>query len=73
MNERAKEIFLDLKAKNKVLEDAFNEYVDSLTTSLEIPKEIAVTLVRDELVNRHEKDLILRQLFSDMTLKDVEL
>ena len=73
MNERAKEIFLELKEKNKVLEVAFNEYVDSLTKDLEIPRDIAVTLVRDELVNRYEKDLILRQLFSDMTLKNVEL
>ena len=72
MRERAKQIFLDLKEKDKALSTAFDEYVESLSLSLEVPKDIAVTLVTDELVNKYEKNLILRELFSKMTLENLD-
>jgi len=69
MKEKAKEIFNKLKEKNKELSDIFNEYVDSLSVDLEIPREIAVTLVTDQLVVENEKKLILHGLFSKYTLE----
>ena len=69
MKEKAKEIFNKLKEKNKELSDIINEYVDSLSVDLEIPREIAVTLVTDQLVVENEKKLILHGLFSKYTLE----
>ncbi len=69
MKEKAKRILIELKEKNKALSEAFDEYVQSLSDELEIPKDIAITLVTDELVNKYQKDLILRDLFSRATLK----
>ncbi|MBQ7339228.1 MAG: hypothetical protein IJW43_00035 [Clostridia bacterium] len=70
MKEKAKEILLGLKQKDKVLASAFNEYVELLVSSLEIPKDIAITLVTSELVNKYQKELILRDLFSKSTLEE---
>ena len=70
MNEKAKKIFIELKEQDKDLSDSFNVYVDSLAERLDIPREIAVTLVTDELVNKYQKQLILKGLFSNMTLED---
>ena len=70
MKEKAKEIFNQLKEKNEELNDSFNAYVDSLTENLEIPREIAVTLVTEELVNANQKKLILHGLFSKWTLEE---
>lgn len=72
MRVKAKQIFLSLKEKNEILSKAFDEYVETLTSELEIPKQIAVTLVTDELVNKYEKDLILRDLFSRLTLDNIK-
>ncbi len=72
MREKAKEILLNLKDKDKALSDAFNDYVKHLVCELEISEDIASTLVVDELVNRYERDLILRDLFSIETLKYVK-
>ena len=69
MRERAKKILLKLKEKNKALSEVFDDYVKSLSVSLEISESIAVTLVTDELVNKYQKDLILRDLFSSSTLE----
>ena len=69
MKEKAKRILIELKEKNKALSEAFDEYVKSLSDELEIPKDIAITLVTDELVNKYQKDLILRDLFSRATLE----
>jgi len=70
MNEKSKAIFLELKENNKDLSDSFNEYVDNLAEKLDIPRDIAVTLVTTELVNKYEKQLILKGLFSKMTLDE---
>ena len=72
MKEKAKQIFLNLKEKNSALAIAFNEYVELLSAELEISEDIAVTLVTDELVNKYQKDLILRELFSKMTLENLD-
>ena len=72
MRERAKKILLDLKQKDKALSTAFNEYVEHLSKELEIEEELAVTLVTDELVNKYKKDLILRDLFSRLTLENLK-
>ena len=72
MREKAKEILLELKAKDKVLSDAFDAYVNHLKETLEIPKEIAVSLVTSELVSKYEKDLIMRDLFSKITLESIK-
>ena len=72
MREKAKQVLLKFKDKDKELEKIFNEYVDSLVNELEIPKDIAVKIVTDEIVNRYEKRLILFELFSKETLSNVE-
>lgn len=72
MRERAKKEFNNFKEKNAELNKLFNEYVEELEKILEIPKRIAVSLVTDELVNRYEKQLILRSIFSETTLKKHE-
>ena len=72
MRERAKEILLKLKENNVALKTAFDEYVEQLSKELERPKDIAVTLVTSELVNQHEKELILHELFSKFTLESVK-
>lgn len=69
MREKAKRILIELKEKNKALSEVFDEYVKSLSDELEIPKDIAITLVTDELINKYQKDLILRDLFSRATLE----
>ncbi len=73
MRDKAKEYFNELKTSDTTLQGAFNDYVDLLVARLEIPKDIAVRIVTDELVNRYEKQLLLKQLFSKMTLEDVKL
>ena len=72
MKEKAKEILLKLKEKDKALSVAFDDYVELLVKELEISKDIAVTLVTDELVNNYYKDLILRDLFSKTTLETIK-
>ena len=72
MRERAKEILLNLKTKDKALSEAFNDYVKHLVDELEISEELAVTLVTDELVNKYQRDLILRDLFSKSTLEKID-
>lgn len=70
MKERAKKALAKLQQQNVELKRSFDAYVNKLVDELEIPKDIAVTLVRDELVNKYEKELILKDLFSKHTLKD---
>lgn len=72
MREKAKNILFELKEKDTALSTAFNEYVEHLSNSLEISKDLAVTLVTDELVNKYERDLILRDLFSRLTLENIK-
>ncbi len=72
MKERAKKEFNKFKEKDAELNKLFNEYVEDIEIRLEIPKRIAVSLVTDELVNRYEKQLILRSIFSETTLKKHE-
>ena len=72
MRERAKEIFIRLKEKDKALSEAFDEYVQHLVKELEISESLAVTLVTDELVNNHQRDLIMRDLFSKLTLENLD-
>lgn len=61
-----------LKEKNKALSEVFDEYVKLLSEELEIPKEISITLVTDELVNKYQRDLILKELFSKATLENLD-
>ena len=72
MRERAKKILLELKEKNKVLSDVFDDYVKHLSVNLEINESIAVSLVTEELINKYQKDLILHELFSKSTLENLE-
>ena len=72
MKEKAKKILLKLKGQNKVLSDSFDDYVSSIVKELEIPKDIAITLVTSELVNKYHRDLILHELFSNATLKNLD-
>lgn len=72
MNERAKQIFNELKRNDAELSKLFDVYVKKLSNDLEIPEDIAVTLVTDELVNRYEKKLILKGLFGKQTLETLE-
>lgn len=69
MREKAKKILLKLKEKNKALSDSFDDYVKILSKELEIPRELTITLVTDELVNKYQRDLILHELFSKSTLE----
>ena len=69
MNERAKQIFNELKEQDDSLSKSFDVYVKKLSEELEIPEEIAVTIVTDELVNRYENKLILKGLFTKRTLE----
>ena len=69
MNERAKQIFNELKEQDDALSKSFDVYVKKLSEELEIPEEIAVTIVTDELVNRYENKLILKGLFTKRTLE----
>ena len=70
MRERAKQTLLKLKEKDKAIEKIFDEYVSDLEKELEIPKELAATLVADELTNRFEKKLILHSLFNPFVLEE---
>lgn len=72
MKEKARHILLDLKTRDEELNNIFNEYVNLLRDELEVPEEIAVKLVIDELVNKYEKQLILRNLFSNLTLENLK-
>lgn len=72
MKEKAKRILLELKARDAALSKAFDGYVEQLSRELEIDKDIAVTLVTDELVNRNQKELILSSLFSKATLEGLK-
>lgn len=72
MKEKAKQILIELKEKNKALAEAFDDYVKNLVDSLEINEDIAITLVTDELVNKYQKDLILHELFSKSTLENLD-
>ena len=72
MKEKARHILLDLKTRDEELKNIFDEYVNLLRDELEIPEEIAVKLVTDELVNKYEKQLILRNLFSNLTLENLK-
>ena len=72
MKERAKQVLMELKEKNKELSDAFDAYVKKIAEELEIPESIAVSLVTTEMVNRNEKKLILHDLFSKVTLDEVK-
>ena len=73
MREKAKAILLDLKEVDAPFRESFNVYVKALTSTLEIPEDIAVRLVIDDLVNKYEKKLILHELFSSETLEDAGL
>lgn len=70
MRERAKQTLLKLKEKDKAVEKIFNEYVSDLEKELEIPKELAATLVADELTNRFERKLILHSLFNPLVIEE---
>ncbi len=72
MKEKARHILLDLKTRDEELKKIFDEYVNLLRDELEIEEEIAVRLVTDELVNKYEKQLILRNLFSNLTLENLK-
>ena len=69
MRERAKEVLLKLKSEKREIAEAFDNYVKHLVEELEIEESLAVTLVTDELVNRHQRTLIMRDLFSKSTLE----
>lgn len=71
MNEKAKEVLLSLKEQDAELAKSFDAYVDALVKNLEIPRNIAVTLVTTEMVNKNETKLILYDLFSEKTIKSV--
>lgn len=73
MRERAKNALEALKKEDQNLNDQFNSYVALLQEELEIPEEIAVSLVTTELINRNEKKLILHDIFSKKTLKDCNM
>ena len=73
MKEKARKILDELKEKDKALSESFDAYVKQVAERLEIPEEIAVRLVKEELVNKYEKKLILSNLFSKMTLEEVGL
>ena len=73
MRAKALEILDELKAKDKQLNDSFNSYVKAVSERLEVPEEIAMNLVRTELVNKYERKLILSDLFSKLTLEELGL
>ena len=73
MKKKALKILDEFRAQDKALSEAFDAYVKQITERLEIPEEIAVRLVREELVNKYEKKLILSNLFSKMTLEELGL
>ena len=72
MKEKVRHILLDLKTRDEELKKIFDEYVNLLRDELDIEEEIAVRLVTDELVNKYEKQLILRNLFSNLTLENLK-
>ena len=71
MNDKAKEVLLRLKEQDAELSKSFEAFVDAIVRELEIPRNIAVTLVTTEMVNKNEKKLILYDLFSEKTIKEV--
>ena len=71
MNEKAKEVLLRFKELDAEFSKSFDAYVDALVKNLEIPRNIAVTLVTTEMVNKNETKLILYDLFSEKTIKSV--
>ena len=72
MKEKAKEVLLSLKAKNEELSRSIDEYSLEVAKNLEIPLDIAKTLVLSDITNKYEKKLILIGLFGENTLKDCE-
>lgn len=69
MRDKAKAALEELKTIDKDLLDKFNSYVANLKEELEIPEEIAVTLVTDKLIKINEKKLILYSLFGKDALE----
>ena len=69
MRDKAKAALEELKTIDKDFLDKFNSYVALLKEELEIPEEIAVTLVTDKLIKINEKKLILYSLFGKDALE----
>lgn len=72
-NERARKALEILKAHDQELKDKFDSYVALVQEKLEINEEIATRLVTTELVNRNQKKLILFEMFSKSTIKELGL
>ncbi len=70
MKEKAKEILLKLKQKKQELSDSIDAYSNMVAKELDIPEEIAKTVVLDDITNKYQKQLLLYELFSEETLKD---
>ena len=70
MKEKAKEILLKLKGKHKELSDSIDNYANLLSKELDIPEQIAKTIVLDDITNKHQKRLLLTELFSEDILKE---
>ena len=70
MKEKAKEILLKLKAKNQELSDSIDNYANLLSKELDIPESIAKTVVLDDITNKHQKKLLLVELFNEDVLKE---
>ncbi len=72
-DERAKKALEILKAHDQELQEKFDSYVALLKEELEISEEIATRLVTTDLVNRNKKKLILFEMFSKSTIKELGL
>lgn len=70
MKEKAKEILLKLKEKHKELSDSIDDYARLVSKELDIPEDIAKTVVLDDITNKHLKRLLLVELFNEDILKD---
>lgn len=70
MKEKAKEILLKLTQKKKELSDSIDSYSNLVAKELDIPEEIAKTIVLDDITNKYQKQLLLYELFSEETLKE---
>ena len=70
MQQRAKEVLLTLKEKNKELSDSIDNYAGLVAKELDIPVDIAKTVVLTDLCKENEKKLILLGLFGLDTLKE---
>ena len=69
-DERAKKVLEIFKEHDQELKDKFDSYVALLKEELEIPEDIATSLVTTELVKRNKKKLILFEMFSKQTLEE---